>query len=299
MKGVDAWAREIPRGYCVPRREGWPFSTERSTLDLAPTPRILVHCQRQRLLLELQYHQQCMSLYQAFICLGPTPEMSTPLADGAAAAGLGHAQALTSMLYQALTASEALSGVYHVFRWQTNALFTMLGYAYSFPFSSSRATVRMSIRMAIAVVDSYRDVLTEARPVASLARVLARDLGDLANRFYTGSSWSSSGSSPSLQSSSMTVATQPQPPATAVDDASNAAPPVLDGASFSPPSGNQGSAMTTPAGVPQPPAVASHGELLDLFSLDMSSTQETGGRQHPNLEMMDVLWSPGMDPLWE
>jgi hypothetical protein len=44
MKELDAWAKEVPKGYYVPRKEGLHFTTDRSTLDLTPNPSILIHC---------------------------------------------------------------------------------------------------------------------------------------------------------------------------------------------------------------------------------------------------------------
>ncbi|KAI1397485.1 fungal-specific transcription factor domain-containing protein [Hypoxylon fuscum] len=196
MKELDAWTKQVPAGYFVPRKDGQPYSTDRSPLELNPGPNVLIHCQRQRLLLELQYHQYCMSLYRPFISFASSSEVPTPLSDSQAAAALSHAMALTSMIHQAVTSSEALSGIYHVFRWQKNALFIMLGYAYTFPVNHSMAAIRKTIDMAVVVIDMYRDTLPEASRVAATARVLALDAGAMVGGFYpTGSTWSSSSTS--------------------------------------------------------------------------------------------------------
>lgn len=185
MRELAGWAKQVPDGYRMPRRAGTAFSTDRSSLDLSHD--VPIHWQRQRLLLELQYHQYSLSLYRPFICFTPTPEISTPLCDSKATASLNHAITLTNIVHQALTASEALNGVNQVFYWQKSALFTMLGFAYTFPVSHSVVATRKAIDTAIAVVDMYRDILPEASRVAATARNLAENVSAIISGFRTGS----------------------------------------------------------------------------------------------------------------
>ncbi|KAI0437789.1 hypothetical protein F4803DRAFT_555673 [Xylaria telfairii] len=190
MKDINEWARQVPGGYLVARRHGQPLSTDRTPLMFEAN--MIIHCQRQRLLLELQYHEYCMSLYQPFICFASSADELTPVSDAKATAALAHAMTLTSMIHQTLTNTEALSGIYHVYRFQKNALFTMLGFAYTFPINGSAAATRKSIEMAIAVIEMYRDILPEAGPVAAVGRVLAEDASSVLGNIGTGNSWSSS-----------------------------------------------------------------------------------------------------------
>ncbi|KAG8156336.1 hypothetical protein KVR01_013788 [Diaporthe batatas] len=184
MKQLDAWAAQVSEGYTVPRRDGQPFSTDRSAIDIRPDT--IVHCQRQRLLLELQYHQHCMSLYQPFITLSPAPDVSTPLSDTKAVAALNHAMALTAIMHQSLTSSETLGGTHHVLRWQQNALFIMLGFAYTYPLSSSIPAAARAIEMATAVIDMYCEALPQTRGVAAVARALADDAGAVNAGLHSG-----------------------------------------------------------------------------------------------------------------
>ncbi|KAI2620448.1 fungal-specific transcription factor domain-containing protein [Hypoxylon sp. NC1633] len=265
MKELDAWTKQVPAGYYVTRKDGQPYSTDRSPLELNPGPNVLIHCQRQRLLLELQYHQYCMSLYRPFISFTSSSEMPTPISDSQAAAALNHAMALTSMIHQAVTSSEALSGIYHVFRWQKNALFTMLGFAYTFPVNHSMAAIRKTIDMAVVVIDMYRDTLPEASRVAATARVLALDAGAMIPGLYTtGSSMSSSSASPSSLSSLGGPAT-----VTAMSDEA----PLPEKADLV----MQGSTITLPAVVD---------EVLDLGIL-----QELGDAGPYSWEALDFPWS--------
>lgn len=282
MRELAAWARQVPDNYLVPRRNGQPYSTDRSPLDLSTD--IPVHCQRQRLLLELQYHHHCMSLYQPFICLASSAaDVPTPLSDSKAAQALQHAMTLTSMIHQALTSSETLNGVYHVFQWQKNALFTLLGFAYTFPVSpSTAAAAPKAIDTAVAVVGMYRDVLPEAGPVAQIARTLADDVADTVARFRScgttssssGGGWSSASSTLSLASSADTVATS----SSSSSAAATAVPPPAD---HHPDKQHDLSLTTT--------TTTTADELLDLGFLQDLAKVGT------NWEAMDMLWA-SLDP---
>lgn len=182
MKDLIEWTKQVPASYIVARRDnGQPFSTDRSQIDFSPN--ILIHCQRQRLLLELSYHQYSISLCQPFVSLRTNPDVPTPASSTMAAAALNHSMTLTSMVHQALTSSELLHGASNVFRWQTNALFTMLGYAYTFPICGLSASIRRSIETAITVVDMHRSTQPEAAAISAIARALNDDIGSIVPGF--------------------------------------------------------------------------------------------------------------------
>lgn len=247
----------MPASYFVLRKDGQPYSTDRSPLELNPGPNVLIHFQRQRLLLELQYHQCYMSLYRPFICFASSSEVPTLRSDSQAAAALNHAMALTRMIHQAVTFSEVLSGIYHIFRWQNNALFTMLGYAYTFPVSHLTGTIRKTVfDMAVVVIDMYHDTLPEASRVAVIARVMARDLGAMIASFYTsGNSWSLS----SLGG-----------PVTAASDEAPSLPDKTD--------------LAVHASMVAPPAIVDE-------DLDLGFLQDLGNAGSYSWEDMDLLWA--------
>lgn len=200
MRELSAWAKQVPAKFQMARRDdGQPFSTDLSMLDFSPT--VLLQNQRQRLLLELQYHQYCINLCQMFICFGKTGDMPTPMADNRASAALSHAMTFTGIAHQALTSSEAINGCYQVFRWQKNAVFTMIGYSYTYPVGGLLGSVRSYIETGIAVMDMYRDVLPEAASVVNMARVLADDVNGVVNGFHAGN-----------YGRSLSVSTIPAPP---------------------------------------------------------------------------------------
>lgn len=199
MKTLDAWARQLPDGYVVPRRDGQPYSTDRSPIDIRSDT--IIHCQRQRLLLELQYHQYCMSFYQPFITLNSTSEVSTPMSDTKATAALNHAITLTDMVHQAHASSMVLGGVHHVIRWQVNALFIMTAFVYTFPLSSSVPAARRAFELALSVIDLCGAAMPRARGVAAMARALGEDVDTLVKSFHLDSASSRSTTSSSSPSS--------------------------------------------------------------------------------------------------
>ncbi|KAI0966754.1 fungal-specific transcription factor domain-containing protein [Xylaria arbuscula] len=192
MKKLDSWVKQVPASYRVPRRDdGQPFSTDRSQIDFGSNT--LIHCQRQRLLLELSYHQYCIGLYQPFICHSRDPDIPTPVSDSMASAALNHALTFTNMIRQALTSCEALNGDYKIFRWQKNAIFTILGYSYTFPLCASAASIRGNTAAAIAVIDMYRHIHPESGSVATVARALAEDVNTIVTGFHSSNTnWPSS-----------------------------------------------------------------------------------------------------------
>ncbi|KAI0532776.1 fungal-specific transcription factor domain-containing protein [Xylaria digitata] len=268
MKGLDLWTQQVPQGYYVLRKDGGrPFLTECAPLDLGLNRDVLIHCQRQRLLLELQYHYYCMSLYRPFICFASTCEASTPLSDSKAVASLNHAMALTNMIHSGLTSSSALFGLYDVFRWQKDALFTTIGYAYTFPVGHSTVGIRKTIEMAITNLSLYCDTLPEAGPVVAIARTLADDVEAVISGFYSStSSW------PSSYASSRSRTPPKLPTAHGLPETTD--PPMSSAQDIS-------MITTTPL---------SNGELLDFdFMLEPSNI-------HANWETMDELWSSLVDP---
>ncbi|KAI9166309.1 Patulin cluster transcription factor patL [Paramyrothecium foliicola] len=298
MKDVDAWVEQVPKGYQVARKEGHAFSRGRFTLDLAPNPNILIHCQRQRLLLELQYHHLCMSLYQFFICFSASSDISTPLADSNASAALYHAVALTSMMHQALTTSEALGDTYHIYRFQKHALFIMLAYAYTFPLSHAKNTTQKSIELAIAVIDMYRPAISEAGSIATMARALVHDLSTVTKSFHAGSSWTTPPLLPNTGSNSDTSSPGLAPGTLATGgpavlaqfDANMAAmdPMTLySDTSFLPSPSHE--MMVAKEDLMAPASIPSVKGLSDFSSADMTALHMLQGEGF-NWDAMDMFW---------
>jgi hypothetical protein len=186
MKDLNSWAKELPTGYKMPRRGGEPLSTDRTPLEIDHD--VPLSYQRQRVVLELQYHLHSLILYRPFIRFTRPRDMSTPVCDSKATSSLNHAIALTNMIYQALTSSDILNGLNQVFHWQKNAMFTMVGFVYTYPISHHAAATRKAIETAISVVQMYSATLPEADSVAHIARSLTKRVESIIRGFQGTSS---------------------------------------------------------------------------------------------------------------
>ncbi|KAI0388915.1 fungal-specific transcription factor domain-containing protein [Xylariaceae sp. FL0594] len=272
MKALDAWTQQVPKGYYVHRKdEGKPFLTDCAPLDLSPNRNVLIHCQRQRLLLELQYHFYCMCLYRPFICFTSTCEEPTPLSDSKAVDSLNHAMALTSMIHAGLTSSAALFGHYDVFRWQKDALFTMIGFAYTFPVSHSTTNIQRSIELAITDLALFCDTLPEASALVIKARQLAENVDSVINGFYSTSGWTSS----NVSSASHTPPNQQLP--------TEGLPLAMD---FAMSSGQDPSMLPAMKSMATPSPIPNNELMVDLDFLF-----ESGNMNNSTWDTMDELWS--------
>ncbi|KAK7973739.1 hypothetical protein PG989_015587 [Apiospora arundinis] len=303
IKDLEKWTQAVPCGYVVPRKEGRAFSRgERSTLDLDLKPNVLIHCQRQRLLLELQYYNQCIALYQPFICVGAAAESSspTPMSDGMAATGLGYAVALTSMIYQALTSSEALSGAYSVFRLQKNALFAIVGFAYTFPLTQREAVGR-ALDKGLAVIERYQDVVPDARATAAALRALSDDLGTVMHGglYDDPGGWSSSSWLTASGSGAGTSPARLLPPDGSASASASISPDTIVVASQD---GSAAGSLPTTSGLLNKqdlvsPAIMSPGLLteamFDFNAFDMGGGLEVGD-MGTGWDNLDMLWG-GME----
>jgi len=277
MKALDMWTQQVPRGYYVLRKdESRPFLTDCAPIDLSPNRNVLIHCQRQRLLLELQYHYYCMCLYRPFICFTSTCEEPTPLSDSKAVDSLNHAMALTSMIHSGLTSSAALFGHYDVFPWQKDTLFTIIGFTYTFPVSHSTTNIQRSIETAIANLALFCDTLPEAAALVAKARILSEHVDSVISGFYSSSNWSSSyASSASQTPPNQQLPTQGLPGSMDLSMSNGQDTVMLPGVKT----------MATSSPLP-------NSELL----VDLDFLLESGNMNNSNWEAMDELWGRLGDP---
>lgn len=184
MKCLHDWLRNVPDGLKTNRKgAAEPFSTDRSALDLELfTPLWL---QRQKLLLELLYHNLSMNLYRPFICFSPTSSSLMPLTEGNAIASVNYAMAITCIMHQILTETDILSGWHEPFQWQWNATLTMIGFILAYPVHSSTLLAREAINSAIGVFENFGRNFAIAASAANVTRDLIAKADLLMNRFRT------------------------------------------------------------------------------------------------------------------
>jgi hypothetical protein len=173
MRLMDDWANGVPDTLKTSREDnGIPFSTHRSALEIeqfAPT-----WLQRQRILLELMYHNLCINLLRPLIPLASTGSVPTPRTEAYATMCAAHAMALTNIVYQVLSDTSILDGWIEAFQFQWNAAMTLVGFILAYPCLSSTAP---AARAAIDVAVSIFDVFGKSFKVATSAASIMRDLG--------------------------------------------------------------------------------------------------------------------------
>ncbi len=185
MKCLQMWLHNAPDALKTKRKGGGEsFSTDRSAVDVelyAP-----LWLQRQRLLLELLYHNLAMNLYRPFISFCRTSTSCTPLAEGNAVSCVNHAITITQIMHQILTETDILSGWHEAYQWQWNATLSMIGFILAYPVTPSTPSVRKAINTAIAVFENFGNNFAIAASAANVTRDLAAKADFLVDRFRTG-----------------------------------------------------------------------------------------------------------------
>jgi hypothetical protein len=184
MKCLQTWLHNLPDGLKTKRKGvGEAMSTDRSALDVelfAP-----LWLQRQRLLLELLYHNLTMNLYRPFICFSPTSSFSAPLAERNAISCVNHAIAITHIMHQMLNETDILSGWQEAFQWQWNATLSMIGFILAYPVTPSTPSARKAINSAIGVFENLGNNFAVAASAANVTRDLTAKADYLIDRFRT------------------------------------------------------------------------------------------------------------------
>lgn len=124
--------------------------------------------QRQRLFLELIYHNFAMTLYRPLLDFSPgltgsssstSPSSSLPApktsTEICADACVDHAITLTSIAHQALSETDVLKGCHEIFQWQWNAAITLLGYQLACPGSDRASAAREAVDVALQVFEIF------------------------------------------------------------------------------------------------------------------------------------------------
>ena len=193
LQCIRTWAENVPNSLKTERRGGGKaFSTDRSTLEVdIVAPQWL---QRQRLLLELLYHNVVMNLYRPFICFASPSSSAIPLADGNSISCLNHAIATTSIILQLLTTSDTLNGWHEAYQFQWNATLSMIGFIFAYPVCPPTPSARKAVNDAITIFDIFRDNFAVAASATNVTRDLAAKVDMFIDRFRT----SLTGSQPQL-----------------------------------------------------------------------------------------------------
>lgn len=186
LHNLQDWLHNIPDAMKTKRKDsGKPFSTDRSALDLERYAPLWL--QRQRLLLELLYHNLSMNLYRPFICFPSGCSPTQIEVDDHAVSCINHAIAITYILHQTLTTTDILKGWYEAFQWQWNATLSMAGFVLAYPLHPSTPATRNALDSAITVFEVFGTHFAVATSAASVTRGLATKADFLSARLHSGS----------------------------------------------------------------------------------------------------------------
>jgi len=163
---LEEWLKDVPGALKTKRQNnGVPFSTDRSALKIEQFAPLWL--QRQRLLLELMYHNLCTNLYRPSISFAPAAAQ-TPLADRTAIKCAAHAMALTHMMHQVLSSTSILAGWHEAFQWQWNAAMTLVGFVLAHPQGVSTRAARSTIDLSVAVFENFGNSFAVAAGAANI-----------------------------------------------------------------------------------------------------------------------------------
>ncbi|KAF4998476.1 hypothetical protein FDECE_11784 [Fusarium decemcellulare] len=151
LKRLKTWVEELPETLKTPRVQGVPFSVDRSALNLSQTDPLWL--QRQRLILELEFHTLTIMLTRTFNSFLPTPALGTFSSDNHCITCVNSAIMVTNMLHQVLSDSEILTGWYQVVSWQRTATFALAGFACGYPICPLSPSARKALNRAAGVFE--------------------------------------------------------------------------------------------------------------------------------------------------
>lgn len=163
---LKEWLKGVPEALKTQRQNnGAPFSTDRSALKIEQFAPLWLT--RQRLLLELMYHNLCTNLYRPSISF-TSATAQLPLADRTAMHSAAHAMALTHMMHQVLTSTSILAGWVEAFQWQWNAAMTLVGFVLAYPHGASTRVARSTIDLSVAVFEHFGNSFAVAAGAANI-----------------------------------------------------------------------------------------------------------------------------------
>ncbi|KAK1753999.1 transcriptional activator protein acu-15 [Echria macrotheca] len=184
LASLQRWVTNVPPAMQCQRADGagTPFSTT-ATDAAAPAPLAIekfapLWLQRQRVYLELLYHNLCIILYRPLITFSCSPHMTTshsqtPTAEACARQCVGHAIALTRITRQALLETDILKGFHEGFQWQWNAAITLVGFHLAYPATAEGTAAREAVDVAIEVFEIFGRYFVVGSRAARVVRELA------------------------------------------------------------------------------------------------------------------------------
>ncbi|KAF5611372.1 transcription factor [Fusarium subglutinans] len=153
LKRLKTWVEKLPSSLKTPRVQGVPFSVDRSPLDLSQGDPLWL--QRQRLVLEFDYHSLVIMLTRTFNSFLPTPALGTFDSDNHCITCVNSGIMVTNMLNQISRDSGILAGCFQVFDWQRTATFALAGFSCGYPICPMSPTARKTLTLAARVFEIF------------------------------------------------------------------------------------------------------------------------------------------------
>ncbi|CAH0003730.1 unnamed protein product [Clonostachys byssicola] len=167
MNRLKTWSAQVPAQLRIPRK-GYmeSFSTRRAPLEFDDSdPQWL---QRQRVVLECQYHDFCVTLLRVFFHFSPKQNRGTFNSDENGISCVNHAYTLTSIIHQIHAETDILTGCYQAFEWQQNAVYALAAFAAANPLCPPTPSARKALGLAGEVFGSYGDTSIPAMRMREL-----------------------------------------------------------------------------------------------------------------------------------
>lgn len=156
---LEEWRNELPDELLNPRKNTGYIES----MSVAESPIVLelgapnwLH--RQRILLEVNYHNAYIMLQRPFICFPRNSKFSPiqqPQTDEHARSSLQHATTMTGIIHDVCSSSDVLFGWPKLLHPLWNATVTMLGFVLANPLCTKSPGARQSIFKALAVFESF------------------------------------------------------------------------------------------------------------------------------------------------
>lgn len=176
MKMLEEWAEAVPSALLLRRKGlGRPLSTDVCELDVEEFAPLWL--QRQRVTLELMFHNLCTNLYRPFISFG-LAQTTCLLRENARQCAM-HAIALAKITRQMLSSTTILAGWHEAFQWQWNAAMTLVGFLLAYPQDIFAEDVREGIAVSIDVFDIFGKSFAVALSAANIIRQLSDTISHL------------------------------------------------------------------------------------------------------------------------
>lgn len=179
---LRAWVEQVPDGLKLRRRNGGEsLSFDRSPIIYDTS--VPTWLARQRICLELLYHNIASNFYRPFINFC---QNTTPTAQRHAVTGLNHAIAHTFIMHQVLTETDLMNSWQEFFLWQWCATATIIGFLLAYPIHPSTNNARKAAQKAIEVFEGFGSDFAVSASAAILTRELVEKVDLLMERLRSG-----------------------------------------------------------------------------------------------------------------